>query len=83
VVGGAGISGNINAGNIIAGGVRTTSSASPPSNPTVGDIWYKTTTDRIYRYTNDGTSTYWVDLYGAAYNANSADSLHPFLLMGD
>jgi hypothetical protein len=67
VQGGVGISGNVNAGNVIGGGVRTTSSATQPSNPTTGDIWYDTVNDIIYRYTYDGTSNYWVDIYGAAY----------------
>ena len=50
-------------GNIVGGGVRSTSSlsSSPPTNPTVGDIWYQTNTDIRYRYTFDGTSRYWVD----------------------
>lgn len=71
VDGGVGITGNLNAGNVIAGGVRTTSSSTPPSNPTVGDIWYSTTNDKIYRRTSDGTSTYWVDLYGLGYSADT------------
>ena len=67
VVGGVGITGNINAGNIIAGGARTTTGSSPPSNPTPGDIWYDTTDDKVYRYTFDGGNSYWVDLYGLGY----------------
>ena len=71
VLGGVGISGNINAGNIIAGGVRTTSSATQPTNPSVGDLWYKTDTDVLYRYTFDGTNTYWVDFFGSAYEGQA------------
>ena len=67
VVGGLGVSGNINAGNVIGGGVRTTTSNTAPSNPTAGDIWYEISTDKVYRYTYDGTSSYWVDLYGLGY----------------
>jgi hypothetical protein len=49
-------------GNIIAGGVRNTTSSSAPANPTVGDIWYKTTNDKVYRYTYDGAGNYWIDI---------------------
>ena len=60
------ITGNITAtGNIVAGGVRSTSSASAPSNPTVGDFWYNTSTNVQYRYTFDGTNYYWIDDFGA------------------
>jgi filamentous hemagglutinin len=59
------VAGNITlTGNIVAGGVRSTSSSTPPSNPTVGDIWYDTTTDDVYRYTSDGTSSAWLDITG-------------------
>ena len=65
VAGGIGISGNINAGgSITGGGVRTASTSTPPTNPTVGDIWYNTTSDNIYRYTTDGTTSAWVDITG-------------------
>jgi cytoskeletal protein CcmA (bactofilin family) len=51
-------------GNVVGGGIRSTSSATAPLNPVVGDIWYKTTTDVLYRYTSDGTSSYWLDITG-------------------
>jgi len=60
------ITGNISAsGNIVAGGVRSTSSASPPANPTTGDFWYNTSTNVQYRFTFDGTNYYWIDDFGA------------------
>ena len=60
------ITGNISAtGNIVAGGVRSTSSASAPSNPTTGDFWYDTSTNTQYRFTFDGTNYYWIDDFGA------------------
>ena len=63
--------GNISAGNItvtgniVGGGVRSTSSATPPSNPTVGDMWYDTSTDILFRYSTDGTTKVWLDIVGA------------------
>ena len=68
VVGGVGIGGDLNVGGrIIGGGVRTNSSSTPPSYPapTVGDIWYNSTNDAIYRYTADGAGqSYWLDITG-------------------
>jgi hypothetical protein len=57
--------------SIVAGGVRTTSSSTAPVNPIVGDIWYKTTTDDIYRYTSDGTNSYWLDITGPVVTTGS------------
>jgi hypothetical protein len=34
----------------------------PTTNLLVGDIWYNTNDDTVYRYTYDGTSYYWVDI---------------------
>ena len=65
IYGGIGIAGNIIAGgSIVAGGVRTTSTSTSPAGATPGDIWYNTLTDDLYRYTTDGTSTYWLDITG-------------------
>jgi hypothetical protein len=68
VVGGVGIGGDLNVGGrIIGGGVRTISSSTPPlyPAPTVGDIWYNTSNDAIYRYTADGAGhSYWLDITG-------------------
>lgn len=71
IEGGLGVSGDINAGNIIAGGARTTSGNTAPTNPSVGDVWYDTSVDKLYRYTYDGTNKYWVDIYGASYGETS------------
>ena len=53
-------------GNVIGGGVRTTTAATPPSSPSVGDVWYNTTNTVLYRYSYDGTSDYWQDLSGGS-----------------
>jgi hypothetical protein len=68
VTGGVGVGGNLNiSGNIVGGGVRSTSASTPPANPTVGDVWYNTTNDDIARYTIDGNGTaYWLDITGPA-----------------
>jgi hypothetical protein len=65
VRGGAGIGGNVFiGGTVTGGGIRTSSTSTPPANPTVGDIWYNTNTDDIYRWTSDGVSSYWLDYTG-------------------
>lgn len=67
VAGGVGIGGNVDiGGNIIAGGVRSTTGPTTPVPATVGDIWYNTTNDVIYRYDFDGTTSTWVDITGPA-----------------
>jgi hypothetical protein len=68
VQGGIGVGGNVNiAGTVTGGGIRTTSTSTAPSNPTVGDIWYVTGSDIVARYTSDGTSTYWLDMSGPSF----------------
>jgi len=65
------VTGNISAaGNIFGGGVNSTTSATPPSSPSVGDFWYNTTTNVQYRYTFDGTSYFWLDDYGSSAGVN-------------
>ena len=66
------ITGNITAGNIIAGGVRQTTANVAPSNPTVGDQWYDTSTDILFKFTSDGTNYVWVDISSVALNTNVA-----------
>jgi 6-phosphogluconolactonase (cycloisomerase 2 family) len=64
VPGGVGIARNlIVQGTIVGGGVRATTSASPPANPIVGDIWYSSNDDVVYRQELDGAgNTIWVDI---------------------
>ena len=35
---------------------------SAPSNPAVGQRWYRASTGVTYQYTNDGTSSFWLDI---------------------
>ena len=73
IAGGVGISRDVViGGTVVGGGIRTTSSATPPANPTVGDVWYNTDTDDLYRFTSDGISGYWLDIIGPSI-ANSSD----------
>ena len=37
-------------------------SETAPSNPTVGMRWYRASTGVTYQYTNDGTSSFWLDV---------------------
>jgi hypothetical protein len=54
-------------GNIIGGGVRSTSGSTPPTNPVPGDIWFNTVDNLLYRYTSDGTNSVWIDISGPVY----------------
>jgi hypothetical protein len=71
-------------GNVVGGGVRTTSSTTPPANAIVGDFWYKTDNDVLYRYTSDGTSAYWLDISGSSFTGSQLqiNMISPFLMMG-
>lgn len=62
----------------------TAATTPPVSGNVLGDQWYNTSTDVLYEYISDGTSTYWVDVSSAAVFANAivTDTLSPFLLMG-
>jgi hypothetical protein len=76
VVGGVGIGGALYVGGTVTGGgVRTTTTSTAPANPTVGDIWYYTASDVIYRYTNDGSSNVWLDITGPTYSVNTSGSV--------
>jgi hypothetical protein len=69
-----GIGGELNvSGHIVGGGVRSSSTSTVPANATVGDIWYNTSNDTMYRYTNDGSENYWVDINGPAIANGSAE----------
>lgn len=43
-----------------------TSGTAPPVSPNLGDQWYDTTTGAVYRWTNDGTTNYWIDTTGGS-----------------
>ena len=60
------VTGNL---NYSQGGLKTTTSATPPGSPVNGDMWYQTGTDILYRYVNDGTSEYWLDLFSTPLRA--------------
>ncbi len=58
---------DITVANITGGGVRNTSSGTAPASPSVGDIWFDTTDNVLYRYTSDGTRKHWLDISGPVY----------------
>jgi len=39
-----------------------------PASPSLGDMWYRTANDVLYRYLNDGTASYWIDVSGPVNN---------------
>jgi cytoskeletal protein CcmA (bactofilin family) len=62
------------------GGLTYTSDTVPPGTPSIGDQWYNTSTDILYEYLEDGTSSYWVDIQSPSFNtaltANHAGNLN-------
>ena len=73
VAGGVTVGGDLSVGGTITGGgVRSTTTSTAPANPTVGDIWYDTVTDTVNRFTYDSSSTFWLDITGAAVSNASA-----------
>lgn len=63
-------------GNIVGGGVRTTTGSSAPTSPApaVGDMWFNTNNNITYRYTYDGASYFWEDFTGGSIAA-TADAI--------
>ena len=54
-----------------SGGGSYTANATAPSGPTVGSVWYDTTSDIIFQYINDGTNDVWVDISSAFTYSNA------------
>ena len=48
-------------------------SETAPANPNVGQRWYRASTAVTYQYTNDGTSSFWLDITGGNMNLNPVD----------
>ena len=48
------------------GGASVTASDTAPSSPSAGDLWYKSDTNALYVYYNDGDSSQWVGVSGPA-----------------
>ena len=46
------------------GGASVTASDTAPSSPSAGDLWYKSDTNALYVYYNDGDSSQWVGVSG-------------------
>ena len=42
----------------------------PTTNLLIGDTWYNTSDDTLYRYTYDGTNYYWVDIITPTVSSN-------------
>ena len=55
-----------------SGGGSFTASATAPTSPTTGSFWYKTTTDVLYEYINDGTTNYWIDIQSQTIASNTS-----------
>jgi hypothetical protein len=61
-------------------------SSTAPTNPTIGDQWYKTDVDILYEYISDGLANYWIDTSSQTISANAVSidnsSFNAFLLSG-
>ena len=53
-------------------GASVTASDTAPSSPSAGDLWYKSDTNALYVYYNDGDSSQWVGVSGPS-GADGAD----------
>ena len=53
-------------GGSSGGGASVTASDTAPSTPSAGDLWYKSDTNVLYVYYNDGDSSQWVGVSGPA-----------------
>ena len=47
---------------ITASGVSLTSSNVAPMGPSIGALWYDTSSDILFEYINDGISSFWIDI---------------------
>ena len=56
-------------GTPVPPGITYTANTAPPTSPApkVTDQWYSTSSDVLYEFINDGTSTYWVDTTSPAF----------------
>lgn len=59
------VTGNVT-GNYFLGNanIQYTASTAPATGNLIGAQWYDTSTDTLYEWQTDGTSTYWVDITG-------------------
>jgi len=59
-------SGNLSWGTPSGGGGGTsltyTAASTPPGSANIADQWYNTSSNTLYEYISDGTSSYWVDI---------------------
>jgi len=65
-----------------AGRISITTATTPPGSPSVGDQWYNSSTDRLFEYTYDGASYFWLDINGPAYNNPTVTKVANFVNAG-
>ena len=56
------------------------SSATAPSSPLQGDLWYNSSSDIIYQYVFDGTNLQWVDVSSALTNSSTSATANTLAL---
>jgi hypothetical protein len=70
-------------GSSVSGTPKSTSTSTPPPNPSIGDIWYYTVTDDIFRYTSDGNTATWLDITGPTIaNASTSTTFNGGIVSG-
>jgi len=52
--------------------IQYTASTAPTTGNLIGAQWYNTSTDALYEWQTDGTSSYWVDITGPTFGTNGA-----------
>jgi hypothetical protein len=55
----------------VQAGEKTTTSATAPTNPGPGDVWYNSTNDTILTYMFDGANWWWVDRDGPTFGTGN------------
>jgi hypothetical protein len=63
-------------------GHKSTTSVTAPASPGVGDIWYNSSTDVIYRYTYDSVGNYWLDITSPVVGTGLSNALVSLTITG-
>jgi hypothetical protein len=73
-------SGNLSWGTPSGGGgggtsLTYTAASTPPGSANIADQWYNTSSNTLYEYISDGTSSYWIDIQTPTVSSSSPATL--------